>query len=97
MGAYVLVRDRVGHEDSTSEPADSSIQLSINNVHDTDVEYMVINLYAVRPESHEIQKKGIKPFIHQVKLHGPGNGRIQVWGTSVTHFRVPMRYMNSLI
>ena len=58
MGAYVLVRDRVGHEDSTSEPADSSIQLSIHNVHDTDVEYMVIDLYAVRPESHEIQKKG---------------------------------------
>ena len=80
MGAYVLVCNQVGHEDSTSEPADSLIQLSIHNVHDTDVEYMVIDLYAVRPESHEIQKKGIKPFIHQVKLHGPGNERIQVWG-----------------
>jgi len=55
MGAYVLVHDQVGHEDSITEPADFSIQLHSPNVL-MDIEYMVINLYAVQPESHETQK-----------------------------------------
>ena len=80
MGAYVLVCDRVGHGDSTSEPADSSIQICTSNVYDTDSEYTIIDLYAVRPESHDTQKKEVKPFIHQIKLHGLEGETIQVWG-----------------
>jgi len=57
MGAYVLVHDQVGHEDSITEPADFSIQLHSPNVL-MDIEYMVIDLYAVQPESHETQRAG---------------------------------------
>jgi transposase InsO family protein len=80
MGAYVLVRDRVGHEDTTSEPADYSTHLHVPNVRNMDIEYTIIDLYAVRPESHETQEKRVKPFVHQVKLHGLEKGVIEVWG-----------------
>ena len=80
MGAYILVCDQVGHGDSISEPADSSIQICTSNVHDTDSEYTIIDLYTVWPESHETQKKEVKPFIHQIKLHGLEGETIQVWG-----------------
>jgi hypothetical protein len=80
MGAYVLVRERVGHEDSSSEPADLSNQLIASNVREEDIELMVVDLYAVRTESNETQRKGTKPFIHQVKLHGPKGEIVRVWG-----------------
>ena len=80
MGAYVLMRDRVGHEDFMSEPADYSIHLHVPNVHDMNIDSAIIDLYTVRPESHEAQQKGVKPFIHQVKLHGVGDEIIDVWG-----------------
>jgi len=74
------VCNRVGHEDSFSEPADYSTQLHVPNVHNMDMEYMIIDLYAVRPESCDSQKKEVKPFIHQVKIHGLDNETVQVWG-----------------
>jgi len=33
----------------------------------------------VQTESNETQKKRTKPFIHQVKLHGPKGEIVQVW------------------
>ena len=80
MGAFVLVRDRVGHEDMNSKPADYSIHLHVPNVCDKDIEYTIIDLYAVGPEARKAQEKGVKPFIHQVKLHGLEGERIEVWG-----------------
>lgn len=80
MGGYVLVRDRVGHEDSFTEPADYSAHIHIPNVHDMDMEYTIVDLYAVHPESHITQKKEVKPFIHQIKIHGLHNEAVQVWG-----------------
>ena len=53
MGAYVLVRDQVGHEDPPLTPADTSIRLRVPDIHDTDIEYSIIDLYAVGPESHD--------------------------------------------
>ena len=47
MGAYVLVHDQVGHRDLAQKPADTSIQLNIHNVCDTDIKYTVIDLYTV--------------------------------------------------
>jgi len=79
MGAYVLVCDQVGHEDLPSEPANLSIQLRVPNVHDTNIEYTIIDLYAVHPESHNTQRRGVKPFIHQIKLHGPRKETTHVW------------------
>jgi hypothetical protein len=80
IGAYVLVRERVGHEDLLPEPADFSDQLTVSDVCEEDVELKVVDLYAVRAESDETQKKGTKPFIHQVKLHGPKGEVVRVWG-----------------
>ena len=80
MGAYVLVRDQVGHEDPPLTPADTSIQLRVPDVHDTDIEYSIIDLYAVGPESHNAQEERVKPFIHQFKLHGPKGETVQLWG-----------------
>ena len=70
MGAYVLVRDRVGHEDMIPKPVDYSIHLHVPNVCDTNIEYTIIDLYAVRPESHEAQKKGVKPFFMKSRYTG---------------------------
>jgi len=80
VGAYVLVCNQVGHGDLAQKPADTLIQLNIHNVHDTDIKYMVIDLYTVQPESHKNQKGEVKPFIHQIKLHRPERKAIQVWG-----------------
>jgi len=80
MGVYVLVHNQVGHEDSISEPADYSAQLHVPNVHNMDMEYMVVDLYAVCPESHDTQGKEVKPFIHQVKLQGLDDKMVGVWG-----------------
>jgi hypothetical protein len=80
MGAYVPVRDQVGHEDLTPKPADLSIQLRIPNVHHTNIEYTIIDLYAVHPESRNARRRGVKPFIHQIKLHGPRKETTHVWG-----------------
>ena len=46
MGAYVLVRKQVGHED-LSEPVDMSRQHTVSNVQRKDVESEIIDLYAV--------------------------------------------------
>jgi len=43
------------------------------------MEYTVVNLYAVHPESHDTEKKEVKPFIHQVKIHRLDNETVQVW------------------
>jgi hypothetical protein len=80
MGAYVLVHDQVEHEDFIPEPADYSIHLHVPNVHDMNIDSAIIDLYAVRSESHEAQQKGVKPFIHQVRLHGLGKEIVEVWG-----------------
>ena len=79
-GAHVLVRVRVGHEDSSPGPVDLSYQLTVSNVHKENSELEVIDLYAVRTESKESREKGARPFIHQVKLHGPGGEIVRVWG-----------------
>ena len=70
----------VGHEDFISEPADYSIHLHVPNVHDMNIDSVIINLYTVQPESFKAQQKGVKPFIHQVKLHRVGDKIIDVWG-----------------
>ena len=80
MGAYILVHDQVGHEDMISEPADYLIHPHVPNVCDKDIEYTIIDLYVVGPEAREAQEKGVKPFSHQVKLHGLEGERIEVWG-----------------
>ena len=74
------MRVRVGHEDSSPGPVDLSYQLTVSDVHEENSELEVIDLYAVRIESNESQEKGAKPFIHQVKLHGPGGEIVRVWG-----------------
>ena len=80
MGAHVLVCERVGHKDSLPEPVDLSDRLTVSDVCKEDVELQVVELYAVWTESDETQKKGMKPFIHQVKLHGPKGEVVWVWG-----------------
>ncbi|KIJ89435.1 hypothetical protein K443DRAFT_16130 [Laccaria amethystina LaAM-08-1] len=80
MGAYGLVRDQVGHEDRIPEPADYATQLHIPNVCDINMEYTVVDLYAVRPELHRAQGKEVKPFIHQIKLHRLNKEAVQIWG-----------------
>jgi len=80
MGAYVLVRDQVGHEDPIPEPADYATQLNIPNVCDINMEYTVVDLYVVRPELHGAQGKEVKLFIHQIKLHGLNKEAVQIWG-----------------
>ena len=80
IGAHVLVCERVGHEDLLPEPVDLSDQLTVSDVCKEDVELQVVDLYAVRTESDKTQKKGTKPFIHQVKLHGPKGEVVWVWG-----------------
>ena len=72
--------ERVGHEDLLPEPVDLSDQLTVSDVCKEDVELQVVDLYAVRTESDKTQKKGTKPFIHQVKLHGPKGEVVRVWG-----------------
>jgi hypothetical protein len=74
------VRAQAGHEDSIPGPVDMSYQLTVSNVHEDNSELEVIDLYAVRTESNESQEEGAKPFIHQVKLHGPGGEIVRVWG-----------------
>ena len=53
---------------------------SVSDVHEENNELEVIDLYAVRTESNESREKGARPFIHQVKLHGPGGEIVRVWG-----------------
>ena len=46
----------------------------------TNIEYTIIDLDTVRPESHKAQNKGVKPFIHEVKIHRLEKEIIEVWG-----------------
>ena len=79
IGAYVLMHERVGHED-LSEPADLSDQHTDSIVQREDAELHIIDLYVIRTESEATHKKETRPFIHQVKLHGQ-KGEIElVWG-----------------
>ena len=78
--ARVLVRVRVGHEDSSPGPVDLSYQLTVSDVHEENSELEVIDLYTVRTESNKSQEKGAKLFVHQVRLHGPGGEIVRVWG-----------------
>ena len=80
MGAYVLVRERVGHEDSSSVPADMSNQLTVSIVHHEDIESEIVDLYAVQNKANETHEKETRPFIHQIKLHGPKGEIVWVWG-----------------
>ena len=78
--AHILMCKWVGHKDLLPEPVDLSDRLTVSDVCKEDIELQVVDLYVVQTESDETQKKGMKPFIHQVKLHGLKGEVVQVWG-----------------
>lgn len=53
---------------------------TVINVNPTVLESYIVDLYAVGANS-DGERKNTRPFIHQVKLHGPRGEVVRIWAT----------------
>ena len=51
------------------------------NVDSTVIEPYIVDLYAMGAKVNKKGKSTTKPFIHQIRLHGPQGEVVRVWAT----------------
>ena len=56
------------------------VKNTVPNVHSNDPESIILDLYAVGA-SYEKEEASCKmvPFVHQIRIHGPGGTPIEAW------------------